>query len=157
MPVTVGALTLHPNLVNVVAGRAVMTVDLRNTDDAVLQESERRLAEHLERVAAAEGVTITSRTLARFAPVTFDARVVDLVASTAASLGHTVRRLPAGAGHDAGMFASVCPAGMVFVPSVGGISHNPAEQTSPADLVAGANVLLQVVLALAENDEIPVP
>jgi N-carbamoyl-L-amino-acid hydrolase len=58
-------------------------------------------------------------------------------------------RLPSGAGHDAQMLARVCPAGMIFVPSVGGISHNPAEYTAPGDLEAGANVLLQVVLELA--------
>jgi N-carbamoyl-L-amino-acid hydrolase len=58
-------------------------------------------------------------------------------------------RLPAGAGHDAQMLARLCPSGMVFTPSVHGISHNPAEHTEPADLEAGANVLLQVLLALA--------
>ena len=54
-------------------------------------------------------------------------------------------RLPAGAGHDAQMLARLCPAGMVFTPSVGGMSHNPAEHTEPADLAAGADVLLQVL------------
>ena len=63
--------------------------------------------------------------------------------------GHTVRRMPSGAGHDAQMLARVCPTGMIFVPSVNGLSHNPAEYTSPADLEAGANVLLQVMLELA--------
>jgi N-carbamoyl-L-amino-acid hydrolase len=57
--------------------------------------------------------------------------------------------MPSGAGHDAQMFARVCPTGMVFVPSVKGISHNPAEYTDPADLAAGADVLLAVVLDLA--------
>ena len=63
--------------------------------------------------------------------------------------GHTVRRMPSGAGHDAQMLARVCPTGMIFVPSGNGLSHNPAEYTSPADLEAGANVLLQVMLQLA--------
>ena len=58
--------------------------------------------------------------------------------------------MPSGAGHDAQMLARVCPTGMVFVPSVGGISHNPAEHTDPADLEAGADVLLQVLLDLAK-------
>jgi N-carbamoyl-L-amino-acid hydrolase len=57
--------------------------------------------------------------------------------------------MPSGAGHDAQMLARVCPAGMVFVPSVGGVSHNPAERTAPADLEAGANVLLDVLVDLA--------
>jgi N-carbamoyl-L-amino-acid hydrolase len=71
------------------------------------------------------------------------------VESTASDLGLPVRRLPSGAGHDAQMLARRCPSGMVFVPSVKGISHNPAEHTDPADLAAGADVLLRVVLALA--------
>jgi N-carbamoyl-L-amino-acid hydrolase len=95
-------------------------------------------------------VRIDTRVLARFDPVAFDPGVVDLVEATAVRLGHTTMRLPAGAGHDAQMLARVCPAGMVFTPSVGGISHNPAEHTDPADLAAGADVLLQVLLSLAE-------
>jgi beta-ureidopropionase / N-carbamoyl-L-amino-acid hydrolase len=149
---TVGVIDLEPGLTNVVARKARMTVDLRNTDEAKLQEAERRLAEHVDEVAAAEGVTIDSRSTARFEPVTFDDRIVDLVEATAERLGHSVHRLPAGAGHDAGLLAGVCPAGMVFTPSHNGISHNPAEHTEPADLDAGADVLLQVLLTLAEED-----
>jgi N-carbamoyl-L-amino-acid hydrolase len=150
---TVGAMEVFPNLVNVVAARARLTVDLRNTDDEVLQESERRLAMYLDELAAAEGVTVVTRTLARFEPVAFDAGVVDLVEATAHRLGHTTMRLPSGAGHDAQMLARVCPSGMVFVPSVNGISHNPAEFTEADDLVAGADVLLHVVLRLAGVDD----
>jgi N-carbamoyl-L-amino-acid hydrolase len=153
---TVGAIDLDPNLVNVVARKAVLTVDLRNTDESLLQQAEARLAEHLDAIAEAEGVDITTRKLARFEPVDFDPRVIDLVEDTAKSLGNTVRRLPAGAGHDAQMLARVCPTAMVFTPSAGGISHNPKEHTEPDDLEAGANVLLQVLLALSESDDIPV-
>lgn len=148
---TVGKIDLHPNLVNVVAGRAVLTVDLRNTDEAVLQKAEARLAAFLVQLADEEGVTITRKVLARFEPVTFDDRVVGLVETQARRLGHSVRRMPSGAGHDAQMLARVCPSGMVFVPSVNGISHNPAEHTDARDLEHGANVLLGVVLELAET------
>ncbi len=146
---TVGAVSVEPGLVNVVAARATLTVDLRNTDEDALQEAERRLAAYCHERAAVEGVTITARALARFAPVDFDPLVIDLVERTAGRLGHRTMRLPAGAGHDAQMLARLCPSGMVFTPSVNGISHNPAEHTDPADLEAGANVLLQVLLALA--------
>jgi N-carbamoyl-L-amino-acid hydrolase len=145
---TMGRVELHPNLVNVVPARAVLTLDLRNSDEAVLREAEARVAARCDELAAAEGVTITRRVLARFEPVEFDERVVSLVEATAAQLGLSVRRMPSGAGHDAQMLARMCPTGMVFVPSVGGISHNPAEHTDPADLEAGANVLLHTVLAL---------
>lgn len=150
---TVGSIRLHPSLVNVVAARAVVTVDLRNTDEQALQEAERRLAAELDRLAEAEGVTVTTRSTARFEPVVFDPAVVDLVAATAADMGLSVRRMPSGAGHDAQMMARVCPTGMVFVPSVKGISHNPAEHTEPEDLVAGANVLLRTLVKLATIDD----
>jgi N-carbamoyl-L-amino-acid hydrolase len=149
---TVGSLRLEPDLVNVIASRAVLTVDLRNTDDTRLREAERRVTAHLDALTEAEGVTITGRPLARFEPVEFDAGIVDLVERTARAQGHSVRRLPSGAGHDAQMLARVCPAGMVFVPSRGGISHNPAEHTDPEHLAAGADVLLHTLLELAEED-----
>ncbi len=146
---TVGRLDLAPDLVNVVPAAATMTVDLRNTDESALQEAERWLAERAATLAAAEGVRVERRVLARFEPVTFDPAVVDLVEATATRLGLSARRMPSGAGHDAQMLARMCPTGMVFVPSKGGISHNPAEDTDPADLEAGANVLLQVLVELA--------
>ena len=128
---TVGRIDLHPNLVNVVAARATLTVDLRNTDEAVLATAERGLRARVDEIAAAEGVTAAWRSLARFAPVAFAEDVIALVERAAADRGHTVMRLPSGAGHDAQMIARMCPTGMVFVPSRGGVSHNPAEYTEP--------------------------
>ncbi len=149
---TAGSVQLTPDLVNVVAGRAVLTVDLRNTTEAVLQEAEHRLADFLLLLARTEGVTITSRALARFEPVVFDPDVIDLVERTILALGNTAKRMPSGAGHDAQMLARMCPTAMIFTPSVRGISHNPAEHTDPAALEMGANILLQTMLALSEND-----
>lgn len=148
---TVGMVELRPNLVNVVPASATVTVDLRNTDDAVLREAERRLAAFVEQATAAEGCTVATRSLARFEPVVFDPAVVTLVEKTAIDLGHSVRRMPSGAGHDAQMFARVCPTAMIFTPSRDGLSHNPAEYTSPPDLQAGADVLLQTMWTLAEG------
>ena len=149
---TVGRLELQPNLVNVVAATASMAVDLRNTDEDLLLEAEADLARFVAEAAAAEGVTVVERTLARFEPVAFADWVIDTVATVAADLGHSVRRMPSGAGHDAQMLARVCPTGMVFVPSRDGVSHNPAEHTDPADLMAGADVLLQTILAIDRMD-----
>jgi N-carbamoyl-L-amino-acid hydrolase len=146
---TVGRLTLVPDLVNVVPASATMTVDLRNTEELALQEAERWLAERAAELAESEGVAIERRSLARFEPVAFDPAIVELVEHTAQRLGLSVRQMPSGAGHDAQMLARMCPTGMIFVPSRGGISHNPAEDTDPADLEAGADVLLQVLLELA--------
>ncbi len=145
---TVGAITLEPNLINVIAKRAVATVDLRNTDEARLQAAESRLHEALDGLRA-QGRGVETRRLARFAPVDFDPDIVTTVETVATRLGHSVRRMPSGAGHDAQMLARVCPAGMIFVPSQDGISHNVKEYTKPEDIGAGSNVLLHVLLDLA--------
>ena len=144
-----GRLRLHPDLVNVVAANAVMTVDLRNTDGAVLDEARRRMLALAEAAADDEGCALEVVSLADFAPVEFDDRVVALVERVATEKGLPARTMPSGAGHDAQMLARVCPAGMIFVPSHEGLSHNPAEHTDAVDLEAGANVLLDVVLELA--------
>ncbi len=149
---TVGRLELHPNLVNVVAGSAVLTVDLRNTVEAYLLESENKLADFLLELASNEGFEIEKRQLARFEPVEFNQEVVDTVENIASRLGHSVMKLPSGAGHDAQMMARVCPTGMVFVPSHKGISHNPQEHTDSDDLIAGCNVLFQTILDLDMKD-----
>ncbi len=146
---TVGTIELGPGLVNVIANEARVTVDLRNTDDKALMAAEERMAAFVTGTAGAEGVGMESRSLARFAPVDFDPAMIDLVAGTATALGHSVKRMPSGAGHDAQMFAPNCPTAMVFVPSKDGISHNVAEYTAPEDLRAGADVLLQAALSKA--------
>jgi len=143
---TVGTIDLVPNLVNVIARQALVTVDLRNMDETLLQAAERRLADFVSELAAAEGVQVEQRKLARFEPVSFDDALVALVEETAGSLGFSCRRMPSGAGHDAQMFAPNSPTAMIFVPSKNGISHNVAEFTSAQDIEAGANVLLQVML-----------
>ena len=146
---TVGKIDLIPNLINVIAARATITVDLRNTDENLLKEAELAFSTYLKELEQSEGVTITARRLARFEPVSFDAALTDRIAHHAQALGLSQRRMTSGAGHDAQMLARICPTSMIFVPSVGGISHNPAEHTEPADLIAGANVLLATLTELA--------
>ncbi|MCE9681883.1 Zn-dependent hydrolase [Halomonas alkalisoli] len=147
---TVGALQIEPNLVNVVANQARFTVDLRNTDNDRLKQAEAELQAFVEQLAEQEGIAVEHRTLARFDPVPFDPEMVDRVEASAKALGHSVMRMPSGAGHDAQMLARACPTAMIFVPSVDGISHNINEYTAPEDLEAGTNVLLRVLLDLAE-------
>jgi N-carbamoyl-L-amino-acid hydrolase len=148
---TSGVIELEPNLVNVIARRAKVTVDLRNTDEDKLRQAERRMTDYVAILARDEGVEITAKPLARFAPVEFDREMVTRIAATAEALGHSVRTMPSGAGHDAQMFAPNCPTGMIFVPSKDGISHNVREYTAPEDIRAGADVLLQVMLTVAES------
>jgi N-carbamoyl-L-amino-acid hydrolase len=148
---TSGVIELEPNLVNVIARRAKVTVDLRNTDEDKLRQAERRMTDHVAALARDEGVEITAKTLARFEPVEFDGAMVTRIAATAEALGLSVRPMPSGAGHDAQMFAPNCPTGMIFVPSKDGISHNVREFTAPQEIRAGADVLLQVMLLIAES------
>ena len=149
---TVGKIDIHPSLINVVAARATMTLDVRNTDENLLKQAEREIAQFISEIAIREGVTTSVRTLARFEPVQFDQRVIDIVHQHASNQGNTVQYMPSGAGHDAQMLARVCPTAMIFTQSKDGLSHNPAEYTSPEDLEAGANILLQTMLTLASAD-----
>lgn len=150
---TVGKIDVHPNLTNVVPAKATLTLDVRNTSESRLKQAEDRIADFIAEIAIKEGVTISTRELARFEPVIFDDRVIDIVETIAKQQGNSVQRMPSGAGHDAQMLARVCPSGMIFVPSVKGISHNPAEFTESIDLEAGANILLHTMLSLTTLDE----
>lgn len=150
---TVGKIDLFPNLVNVIPAKAVMTLDVRNTDESILSKAELEIAEFMKDLSQNEGVDISTRHLARFEPVVFHPQVIDIVEKASATHSPSVTRMPSGAGHDAQMLARVCPSAMIFVPSVEGISHNPAEFTDPDDLVMGSNILLQVLIELSEIEE----
>ena len=149
---TVGKIDLQPNLINVVPKSAILTLDVRNTDEKLLCEVEAKIAQKIAELAAAEGVTISSRVLARFEPVEFDDQLTDLIKDLAQLHNRSVMLMPSGAGHDAQMLARVCPSTMIFTPSVQGISHNPAEFTHTDDLVAGTNILMDTMWALAHVD-----
>ena len=146
---TVGTIEFRPNIVNVIPRYAELTVDLRNIDNAKLLAAEQELHKFLERIAAKEGVAIERTQLVRTNPVVFDADVVNLIEQQAQTLGLSTLRMPSGAGHDAQAFAPNCPTAMIFVPSVGGVSHNIGEFTSATDIANGANVLLSALLQLA--------
>jgi N-carbamoyl-L-amino-acid hydrolase len=146
---TVGCMSFEPNAINVIPSRATFTVDLRDPDEGRLQAEEAALAAYLKELAATEEVTISVERLARFEPVTFDRGIVELVEDAARKRGLPSKRMTSGAGHDAQMIARIAPSAMIFVPSLGGISHNPREHTPDADLIAGANILLDVVTRLA--------
>ena len=146
---TVGSIRFQPDLVNVVPAKVTMTLDLRHTDDSVLRQVEQEMLDYAHEAAHAEDVKLSARQLARFAPVEFDAQVAQRIEDNAKGLGLSTKRMASGAGHDAQMLARVCPTAMIFVPSVDGLSHNPAEHTDQSDIEAGANVLLATMMELA--------
>lgn len=150
---TVGCMNYEPNAINVIPSRATFTVDLRDPNEDRLRDEEAALANFLTLVGREEGVAFSVERLARFEPVRFDRAIVDLIEQTASTRGLRSRRMTSGAGHDAQMIARIAPSAMIFVPSAGGISHNPREFSSKADLVSGANVLLDVVSTLLGSDQ----
>ncbi|HEX5461475.1 MAG TPA: Zn-dependent hydrolase [Steroidobacteraceae bacterium] len=148
---TVGSVQLIPNLVNVIAREVRFTVDLRNTDDKLLQSAEAELTHFVRGLEASEGVEVRARPLVRTEPVRFDEDVLRVIESVARDLGAPVRRMTSGAGHDAQMLSRVCPTAMIFVPSVGGVSHSPREHTAAEHLRLGVSALLHTLLQLADR------
>jgi N-carbamoyl-L-amino-acid hydrolase len=146
---TVGCMRFEPDVINVIPSRATFTVDLRDPDEDRLREEETALTNFLEILSTEEQVGISVERLARFEPVKFDQGIVGLIEKAARNRGLACRRMTSGAGHDAQMIARIAPSAMIFVPSIGGISHNPKEYTADEDLVAGTNILLDVVRRLA--------
>lgn len=147
---TVGTIGFEPNAINIVPEQAAFTLDLRSVDYEVLKKGQAAIDQKIEMIVEAAGLSFEREEMVRFAPVQFDAEIVQLVADEARALNLSVKQMPSGAGHDAQMMASVCPSAMIFVPSVDGISHNVKEFTHPADLENGVNVLLNAVLKRAE-------
>ncbi|KAF0226518.1 MAG: N-carbamoyl-L-amino-acid [Beijerinckiaceae bacterium] len=144
-----GFIRVEPGNVNVVPETVTVTLDLRNPDQARLDAAEAEIRAYAEAIAAEAGLTVSMRDLARFPPTPFDEAMIGKVEGAAKALGLPVRRMISGAGHDAQMMAQLCPTAMIFVPSIGGLSHNPKEFSEAADMVAGANILLAVVLDVA--------
>ncbi|QXI26509.1 Zn-dependent hydrolase [Pseudomonas vanderleydeniana] len=142
---TVGCMKFEPDVINVIPRKATFTVDLRDPDEARLVSAEQRLRRYLDEIAEREGVSIRTEPLVRFQPVIFNAELADEIEASARRFGFSHRRMTSGAGHDAQMIARIAPAAMIFVPSRGGISHNPREHTDDEQLIQGAEVLLDVV------------
>ena len=151
---TMGVIAPHPGLVNVVPGRVVASVDIRNPDDGVLERAESELLLFYEEVAREEKVTITHRQTARTPFVPFADTVRARVDAAAEARGLWRQAIVSGAGHDAQEMARVCTAGMIFVPGeYDGISHNPRELSTPEQCANGGNVLLDVLLSFADEAE----
>lgn len=147
---TTGCIAFEPNAINVIPSKAVFTVDIRNPNEEKLREEEKALADYLAELEKTDKVKITTERLSRFEPVLFDEGIVTLVEKYAKKRGLRCRRMTSGAGQDAQMLARICPTAMIFVPSVNGISHNPGEFTKEEDLLAGAEVFLDVVVEMSE-------
>lgn len=148
---TVGQLSVRPGAVNVIAGATDFSIDFRSPDDAVRHAMDREIAARLEAIAQARGVKLS---LARYMdnPATpMDAGLRGALERTIARGQERVLMLASGAGHDAMSMARVCPSAMLFVRCEGGVSHNPAENVTLADVDRAVRVLLATVRDLAQQ------
>ena len=146
---TIGRVEVSPGSPNTVPGKASFTIDMRHPREAVLEAHEKKLEEIVAARAAPCPAAIGRVTAV--APTDFDPKVIDLVRAKANELRLSNMDMPSGAGHDAMHIARLCPSGMIFVPCERGISHNEAENATPADLAAGARVLVEVLEELANR------
>jgi N-carbamoyl-L-amino-acid hydrolase len=146
---TIGRVEVAPGSPNTVPGKATFTIDMRHPSDAVLDVHEKKLRDIVATKARPCPARIERVT--NVAPTDFDPKVIDLVRAKARALKLTHMDMPSGAGHDAMHIAKLCPAGMIFVPCERGVSHNESENATPADLAAGARVLVGVLEELANR------
>ncbi|MDP4022003.1 M20 family metallo-hydrolase [Methylobacterium sp. NEAU 140] len=144
---SVGRLDVSPNSRNVVPGEVFLTVDLRHPDDGVLEAMARAFEGRLAGIRERYGLEMDLTPIWKNPAVRFASELVDCVQAGADQAGFSHRRMVSGAGHDAAYLARVAPTTMIFVPCLGGISHNVAESTTREECAAGAQVLLNAVIA----------
>lgn len=146
---TVGRIRAEPDSINAVPDLAEFTINVRSADDAVVREATERVAAELAAACERHGTTHDLETIRRASATEFAPELREAVSDAAAALDVAHDRLVSGAGHDAKYLSRIMPAGMVFVPSVGGTTHNKAEFTEWEDCVVGANVYANAALSLA--------
>ena len=143
---TVGDMRFQPGTFNVVPGAARVSLEFRSLESAQLDALEAALLEQARAAAEHHALGVEATVLGAWAPAALDAGMREAIATATAGLRLTAMELPSGAGHDAQALAAVTPSGMIFVPSAGGVSHDPRERTSWEDCVNGANTLLHAAL-----------
>lgn len=144
---SVGLIENRPNSRNVVPGDVFFTVDLRHPDEMILDQMEAAMRAALPKIASAAKVTFEEKCIWQSPAVKFAPELIECVRKATALAGFQSRDMASGAGHDAAYIARVAPTTMIFVPCLGGISHNEAESTTLDECGAGAQVLLNAVLA----------
>jgi len=145
---TVGRIQAFPGAPNVIPGKVILSLELRDLDAAKIQMLYQRIRGEADQIAQASKVTFDYRPINENIPAPTDLRVRTIIDQSAKELGLTTKQMPSGAGHDAQDMARLGPVGMIFIPSIGGISHAPKEFSRPKDIENGANVLLGSLLKL---------
>jgi N-carbamoyl-L-amino-acid hydrolase len=143
---TVGRIRAEPGAPNVIPGEVALSIEVRALEMVRIEEVISGIREEADRIAAANGTPIVLEEFYLSAAAPTDERFRGWVEASAEELGFGHRRMPSGAGHDAQAVAHFAPMGMIFIPSVDGISHSPKEYSRPEDIEAGANTLLRTLL-----------
>jgi len=146
---TVGRIQAFPGAPNVIPGKVVMSLEIRDLDAAKMQQVFDMVAKEARRISDERSTPVSFREIAvDVAPAPTDLRMRRIIANAAEELGLSFELMPSGAGHDAQDIATIAPTGMIFVPSVDGISHSPKEYTTATDMANGASVLLRTIIAI---------
>ena len=145
---TVGKIQAFPGAPNVIPGKVILTLELRDLDAAKIQMLYKKIRAEADQIAQASKVTFDFKELNTNIPAPTDSRIRAIIDSSAKELGLSAKQMPSGAGHDAQDMARIGPVGMIFIPSIGGISHSPKEFSRPQDIENGANVLLHTLIKL---------
>ncbi|MEA3247255.1 MAG: Zn-dependent hydrolase [Gemmatimonadota bacterium] len=150
---TVGRIQAFPGAPNVVPGRVECTLEIRDLDNAKIHALYEKIRTEAGRIGAMNGTTFAFQPYStEVVAALTDPAMRAHIAAAAKSLGLSSRVMPSGAGHDAQDLARICPIGMIFVPSAGGISHSPKEYSTPQAVTNGADVLLHALLAADATD-----
>ena len=145
---TVGRIQAFPGAPNVIPGKVICSLELRDLEAAKIQMLYQKIRAEADQIAQASKVKFDFKELNANVPAPTDARIRTIIDQSAKELGLTTKQMPSGAGHDAQDMARIGPAGMIFIPSIGGISHSPKEFSRSKDIENGANVLLGAVMKL---------
>lgn len=145
---TVGRINALPGAPNVIPGKVVLSLELRDLDAAKINMLFEKIQAEAQKIAADSKTKFDFKEINVNIPAPTDAKIRSLISEAARELNLTTKQLPSGAGHDAQDMARLGPVGMIFVPSVAGISHSPREFSRPEDIANGANVLLHTLLKL---------
>lgn len=148
---TVGAMRIEPGVINAVPGKADLSVDIRGITARSKDQVAKLVKQKAGAIARARGIGVAILPIREEHPVPLDKRLLRVTKDICDEKGLDYEIMPSGAGHDAMQMAKITPAGMIFVPSTRGISHNPLEWTDPEDICLGAQLLMETMIRVANN------
>ncbi len=148
---TVGAMKIEPGVINAVPGRAELSIDIRSTSAQAKDKVARLVKQRGAAIARDRGIAIEVLNIRAEEPVPLDKRLLRITRQLCDEKAIDYEIMPSGAGHDAMQMAKITPAGMIFIPSRGGISHNPLEWTDPDDIALGAQLLMETMIRVGNE------